>query len=182
MYLVFIFLVSVFSESKTLLNKNFLEDHIESKRKLVLSIGMLSPISNSLHKTDTNTSKNGIFLSVGFEIFRDKLLWDFFYTYIPRSRYSDTLVTSVNDFGFELKGMQAFSRYYSLYASLGLLSRQEIKDYTAYLIGSGIDFNINSSLTVSSSIVYKASLKNFTETELAVSKDLAYLIKLAFNI
>jgi len=182
MYIFFLLINFLSASDKIILNKNILESHIESKRKLILSAGLIASLSDRIHKTQISPSKNGTLLSVGFEIFRDKLLWDFFYTYIPKSKYSNTISTSINEFGFELKGLQAFSRYYSLFASFGLLSRQEIKDYTAYLISSGVDFNITSYFSISSSIAYKASFKTFSSDEVASSKGLSYIIKTSINI
>lgn len=180
--LIFILLFNFNLCSTPALNKNVLEENIESKRKLMLSAGITSMLTDRLSHTNNSSPKNGYTLGVGFELLRDKLSWDFFYSYVPKSRYNEYITTSINDFGFDLKGMQAFSRYYSLFGTLGILSRQEAKDYTSYSMGFGVDFNVNSFFSISIGISFKSSFKQFEENTSAASRGSNMFIRNSFYI
>lgn len=176
--ILFIFKIS-FSQAVDL-NRNILEDNIESKRKLILSLGMSSILSERINNTQNQAPKNGVFLGLGFEIFRDVLSWDFYYSYYPYSKFNETVSTSIKDFGFDIKGTQALSRFYSLFGTIGVLSRQEYLSYSAYSVSGGIDFNINSYYFFSTGLNFKSAFKD-QETAIA-SKSSSLFIKINVNI
>lgn len=156
----FVLFSEIFSSQLVDLNRNVLEDNIESKRKLILSVGLSSIITDRINNTDNLSPKNGVYIGLGFEVIRDILSWDFYYSHFPKSKFNETVASEIKDFGFDIKGIQPFSRYYSLFGSVGVLSRQEYVNYSAYSVSGGIDFNINSYYTFSTGFSFKSSFKD----------------------
>lgn len=162
------------------LNRNVLEDNIESKRKLILSLGIVSILSERINNTDYKAPKNGVSLGLGFEIFRDALSWDFYYSYFPLSKFNADVSTSIKDFGFDIKGSQPLSRFYSLFGTVGVLSRQESVSYSAYSVSGGIDFSTNSYYTLSTGMSFKSAF--IKQKNAVASKSSSLFIKINFNI
>jgi len=170
------------TDATPVLNKALLENSIESKRRVIVSLGMTSFIGERIVETQVTAPKTGYITEVGFELFRDVLNWNIYASYIPKSNFTTEIKTSVTDFGIELKGRSVFSRFSSFFGGAGLLLRRELISYPMYSISSGIDFSPDSSVFFSPGIIFKSSLKKYDFPQSIASKTFEVFIKFSVTI
>ncbi|MBN1114396.1 MAG: hypothetical protein JXA66_03570 [Oligoflexia bacterium] len=160
----------VSAKEQPVLDMSVLENSIEYKRRFNIFVGFNSSIGERIMSSNTLAPKTGYTAGMGFELIRDKFLWEFYTSYIPKSRFYEGIYTSVRDIGVNFKGRLSYSRFSSLYAGIGMLSRSELEKYFSYSVGAGVDVFPLPYFYVSLGFIFKSSFKKFTFPDSVYSK------------